>query len=40
LPGLHQALEAILPPLDQLERELAGEEDQEQDDDKTASKNG
>ncbi|MBW2343918.1 MAG: DUF86 domain-containing protein [Deltaproteobacteria bacterium] len=29
LPGLHQAITAILPPLDQLERELAGEEEPE-----------
>ncbi len=27
LPGLKQAIEAILPPLDELERELAGEDD-------------
>jgi len=29
LPGLYQAITAILPPLDQLERELAGEEEPE-----------
>ena len=27
LPGLKQAIAALLPPLDQLERELAGEEE-------------
>ena len=27
LPGLHQAIATVLPPLDQLEREIAGEEE-------------
>lgn len=31
LPGIREAIEAILPPLDQLERELAGEGIPEQD---------
>jgi uncharacterized protein with HEPN domain len=31
LPGLRQAIAALLPPLDQLERELAGEDETSED---------
>jgi uncharacterized protein with HEPN domain len=32
LPGLKRAISALLPPLDQLERELAGEDEKQQRD--------
>ena len=31
LPGLGEAIAALLPPLDQLERELAGEDETSED---------
>ena len=40
LSGLHQTLEDILPPLDQLECELAGDEDQVKNNDDTSPKHG